>query len=202
MTESGTPAGEPYPAQTDYIDRGVGVPDRLRRLWAPYRMNYIVDSGLRKPGETRTNPFTSIPRLSDEDGLIVARGVHVYCVLNLYPYNSGHVLVVPYREVARLEDLTAEECAELMLFAQKAVRAINSVSSPQGFNVGFNLGHSSGGSINDHLHLHVVPRWGGDANFMTVIDGTKVLPQLLRDTRALLAEAWHSRDSKEAGGHA
>ena len=177
------------------VDRGAGVPDRLVRLWAPYRMSYIADSGAEgrtdDGGSTdRRDPFLRIPELDDEEGLIVARGESVYCVLNLYPYNSGHMMVVPYRKVANLEDLTAEESGELMAFAQIAVRAVKSVSNPDAINVGLNLGKASGGSVGDHLHLHIVPRWAGDASFMTVISGTKVLPQLLRDTRKLLADAW------------
>lgn len=171
-------------SDSEFRDSGVGQPDRLARLWAPYRMNYIAD---RTPGE---DPFEEIPKGSDEDGLIVARGELVYCLLNLFPYNSGHMMVVPYRRVANLEDLTFEESCELMAFTQRAIRTLKAVSNPQAVNVGLNLGKASGGSIADHLHVHVVPRWAGDANFMTVIGGTKVLPQLLRDTRALLAQAW------------
>ena len=181
------------------IDRGVGVPDRLVRLWAPYRMSYIADSGPGRrsdtdPGPDRRDPFLRIPELDDDEGLIVARGESVYCLLNLYPYNSGHMMVVPYRKVANLEDLTTEESGELMMFAQTAVRAVKSVSHPDAINVGLNLGKASGGSVSDHLHLHIVPRWAGDASFMTVISGTKVLPQLLRDTRRLLEQAWAELD--------
>ena len=170
-----------------FSDTGVGISDRLERLWAPYRMNYIVN---RVPGAKKENPFTQIPLLDDEEGLIVARGQWVYVVLNLYPYNSGHMMVVPYRQESNLEDLTPEESAELMHFAQIAVRVLKKVSRPDACNVGFNLGKSAGGSVGEHLHLHIVPRWNGDANFMTVIKGTKVLPQLLRDTRRLLAAGW------------
>lgn len=184
------------------VDRGVGEPDRLERLWAPYRMHYIADNGAAKDdaghedadsssssGRSR-NPFVELPSRSDEDALIVARGELVYCVLNLYPYNAGHLMVVPYRQVANLEDLSDEEMTELMAFGQRAIRTLKKVSRPHALNVGFNLGRASGGSVGEHLHMHVVPRWSGDANFMTVIDGVKVLPQMLRDTRALLADAW------------
>lgn len=147
-------------------------------------MSYIAD---RKTGG---NPFTDLPSLSDEDALIVARGELVYCVLNLFPYNAGHMMVVPYREVANLEDVTDGEMTELMAFGQEAIRTLKRVSNPHAVNVGFNLGKASGGSVAEHVHMHVVPRWSGDSNFMTVIDGTKVLPQLLRDTRSLLAESW------------
>ncbi len=120
----------------------------------------------------------------------MARGDVVYAVLNLHPYNPGHLMVVPYRHVAELEDLTAGGDAGLAELTRQAVVAIKAASAPHGFNVGLNLGDVAGGSLADHLHQHVVPRWGGDANFMTVVGHTKVIPQLLADTRDLLAEAW------------
>ena len=189
-----------------YVDTGVGDPDRLARLWAPYRSSYIT----QMPAESETgetggssrstgDPFLEIPQMSDEDGLIVARGKTVYAVCNLYPYNAGHLMVVPYRKVAELEELTDAETDELMVFAKRAVKTLKRVSKPEAINVGLNLGKASGGSVGDHLHLHVVPRWAGDSNFMTVISGTKVLPQLLRDTRALLADGWREVDLLEAG---
>ena len=179
-------------------DTGAGEPDELARLWAPYRMAYIAEPP--KPAEGATGePFLDIPKMSDEDGLIVARGTTVFAVLNLYPYNAGHLMVVPYRKVAELEALTDAETTELMAFAKQAVKTLKRVSKPEAINVGLNLGKASGGSVGDHLHLHVVPRWAGDSNFMTVISGTKVLPQLLRDTRALLADGWREVDLLEAG---
>jgi ATP adenylyltransferase len=176
------------------VDHGAGDPDHLQRLWTPHRMTYIAESPMKREGQGgsagSSEPFTDIPNLPDEDGLVVARGDLVYAVLNLYPYNPGHLMVVPYRRVSELEDLTVEESAELMAFTQKAIRVIKGVSKPHGFNVGLNLGHSAGGSLAEHLHLHVVPRWGGDANFITIIGGSKIIPQLLRDTRTLLATEW------------
>ncbi len=154
-------------------------------------MTYIADT---KPADKSGHPFLDIPRMSDEDGLIVARGEHVYAVLNLYPYNPGHTMIVPYRQVADLEDLTPEEASELMAFTQKMIRTIKAVSNPNAFNVGLNLGYAAGGSLSEHLHQHIVPRWMGDANFITIVGETKVMPQLLRDTRALLAEAWQRLD--------
>lgn len=171
-------------------DRGVGQRDHLQRLWTPYRMDYLAEAPARRDDAERVEPFTDIPQMSDEDGLLVARGELVYAVLNLYPYNPGHLMVVPYRRVSELEDLTAAESAEVMAFTQKAIRVIKSVSNPHGFNVGINLGTSAGGSLAEHLHVHVVPRWGGDANFITIVGGSKVIPQLLRDTRRLLADEW------------
>ena len=172
------------------IDRGVGATDRLQRLWTPYRMSYLAEAPQRGENSVPSEPFTDIPQLADEDGLVVARGELVYAVLNLYPYNPGHLMVVPYRRVSELEDLSDKESAELMGFIQKAIRVIKNVSRPHGFNVGLNLGTSAGGSLAEHLHVHVVPRWGGDANFITIIGESKVLPQLLRETRQLLATEW------------
>ena len=172
------------------LDRGVGEQDHLQRLWTPYRMNYLAEAPMKRDNGQSEQPFTDIPQLSDEDGLVVARGELVYAVLNLYPYNPGHLMVVPYRRVSELEDLTDLESAELMGSIQKAIRVIKSVSRPHGFNVGMNLGTSAGGSLAEHLHVHVVPRWRGDANFITIVGGSKVIPQLLRETRQLLATEW------------
>ncbi len=174
------------------VDRGAGEQDHLQRLWTPHRMSYIAESPMKKGADSALSkePFTDIPTMSDEDGLMVARGELVYAVLNLYPYNPGHLMVVPYRRVSELEDLTVDETAELMAFTQKAIRVMKAVSRPHGFNVGLNLGTSAGGSLAEHLHMHVVPRWGGDANFITIIGGSKVIPQLLGETRRLLAEEW------------
>jgi ATP adenylyltransferase len=128
--------------------------------------------------------------MSDEDGLIVARGGAVFAVLNLYPYNSGHLMVVPYRHVPDYTDLNDAETAELADFTKRALQALRKASGAQGFNVGMNLGGVAGAGIAAHLHQHVVPRWGGDTNFMPVVGHTRVLPQLLRDTRDILAGAW------------
>ena len=167
---------------------GAGEPDAFVRLWTPHRMAYIKGEG--KPAGTSECPFCRAPALSDEDGLVLARGERVYAVLNLYPYNSGHLMVVPYRHVADYTELTAGECGELAAFTQRAMATVRAVSGAQGFNIGMNQGSVAGAGIAAHLHQHVVPRWGGDTNFMPVVGHTKVLPQLLADTRALLAEAW------------
>ncbi|HEY9565665.1 MAG TPA: HIT domain-containing protein [Nocardioides sp.] len=164
---------------------GSDGPEALERIWTPHRMAYIRSS-IAGDG----CPFCIIPGLPDADSLVVARGEHTYVVLNLHPYNPGHLMVLPYRHVAGLEELTAEESSELMALTQRAITVIRSISTPHAFNVGLNLGGAAGGSLADHLHQHVVPRWSGDANFITIVGGTKVLPQLLQDTRDLLAEAW------------
>ncbi|WP_130492893.1 HIT family protein [Motilibacter rhizosphaerae] len=155
-------------------------------------MAYIRGEG--KPsgsGEDEACPFCRIPGQSDEDGLVVARGEHVYAVLNLYPYNAGHLLVVPYRHIADYTELLeGAETAEFSAFTKRCMTTVRAVSAAHGFNVGMNQGSVAGAGIAAHLHQHVVPRWGGDTNFMPVVARTRVLPQLLADTRALLAEAW------------
>lgn len=179
MTDAAGPELEPRD--------GIGTPDGFRRLWTPHRMAYIKDAG------NEGCPFCRIPALPDDEGLVVARGDQVYAVLNLHPYNPGHLMVLPYRHVAGLEELTDAEAGELMAFTQEAVRTLKRVAAPHAFNVGMNLGAVAGGSLADHLHQHVVPRWGGDANFIAVVGQTKVIPQLLTETRDLLASAWERR---------
>ncbi|MDN5896117.1 MAG: HIT domain-containing protein [Nocardioides sp.] len=174
-------------ASEEVHEQGPGADDGLERIWTPHRMAYV-----RSAVDGEGCPFCTIPGKPDQDSLVVARGRETYVVLNLHPYNPGHLMVVPYRHVAGLEDLTSGESAELMLLTQHAIRVIRSVSRPHAFNVGLNLGGPAGGSLADHLHQHVVPRWSGDANFITVVGGTKMLPQLLQDTRDLLASAWDS----------
>jgi ATP adenylyltransferase len=167
-----------------------GVPDAFQRLWTPHRMVYIGGEGKPASEAEHHCPFCDIPKGTDADGLIVARGELVYAVLNLYPYNPGHLMVVPYRHIADYTDLTADEATATAVFTQRAMTVLRAVASPQGFNIGINQGYVGGAGIAAHLHQHVVPRWGGDANFMPVIGRTKVLPQLLTDTRKLLAAAW------------
>lgn len=164
-------------------------PDGLQRLWSPHRMAYI-DGHDDVPATPPPCPFCAIPSLPDEQGLVVARGEQVYAVLNLYPYNTGHLMVVPYRHVADYTHATEPETAEMTSFTQRAIEVMQTVSKPQGFNIGINQGNAGGAGIAAHLHRHVVPRWNGDANFMPVIGRTKVLPQLLDETRSLLANAW------------
>jgi len=173
----------------------IGTPDGLERLWTPHRMTYIA--GEDRPGAGHEKPtgcpFCLAPEREGDDNLVVHRGDLVFVVLNLYPYNPGHLLVCPYRHVADYTELDEAETAELAACTQTAMRVIRQVSRAHGFNLGMNQGGVAGAGIAAHLHQHVVPRWGGDANFMPVIARTKVLPQLLADTRALLAAAWPAR---------
>jgi len=166
------------------------MPDRWERLWAPHRMSYLTGENRPLPGNEIECPFCRIPKLSDEEGLIVARGKNAYVVMNLYPYNAGHVLICAYRHVADLTDLNVEERNEILELSARAMKTIRKVSGAAGFNLGMNQGAISGAGVAEHIHQHVVPRWGGDANFMPLIGQTKVLPQLLADTRAELAAAW------------
>jgi ATP adenylyltransferase len=165
---------------------GVGEPDAFRRLWAPDRLTYVT-----RPKDDGC-PFCAVPGLSDEDGLVLRRGTTAYAVLNLYPYNPGHLMLVPYRHVAEYGALTPAEVAEIGALTQEALAALRTASGAQGFNVGLNLGAVAGAGIAAHLHQHVVPRWGGDTNFMPVVGHTRVLPQLLGQTREMLAAAWPS----------
>ena len=190
MTTQGsgpTPAGgspAPEPA-TDFAR----VEDGFERLWTPHRMAYILgDKATEEAGHGC--PFCSAPGKSDEEGLMVHRGEHCYVVMNLFPYNPGHVLVCPYRHVSLYIDLTDEETAEFTALTKQAVTALQSASEPHGFNLGMNQGAVAGAGVAAHLHQHVVPRWSGDSNFLPIIGQTKALPVLLEDTRTRLVAAW------------
>jgi ATP adenylyltransferase len=168
-----------------------GDPDVFGRLWTPHRLAYI--KGENKPAHDEAGaecPFCAAPSRSDEDGLIVARGERVYAVLNLYPYNSGHLMTVPYRHVADYPELDPDETLELARFTQRAMQVLRAAMAPHGFNLGINQGPVAGAGIAAHLHQHVVPRWGGDTNFMPVVGQTRVLPQLLAEAREQIAATW------------
>ena len=169
---------------------GAGEPDAFERLWAPHRILYIKGEGKPSTSDAVDCPFCRIPSMDDAEGLIVHRGTHAYAVLNLYPYNAGHLLVCPYRHVADYTDLDDDETVEVAAITKTAMRVMRAVTSPHGFNLGMNQGSVAGAGIAAHLHQHVVPRWGGDANFLPVIGQTKTMPQLLGDTREMLAAAW------------
>jgi ATP adenylyltransferase len=178
-----------------------GEPDGFQRLWTPHRMVYI--DGQDKPADATSTecPFCRVQSGSDEAGLIVARGTAVFAILNLYPYNSGHLMLLPYRHVSDYSELTPEETVELATMTKVALAALRATYAPQGFNLGTNLGVAAGAGIAAHLHQHVVPRWGGDANFLPVVGHTKALPELLADTRARLASAWpRAADDVRADG--
>lgn len=155
-------------------------------LHAPWRINYVLaQKNPTAPGESSL--FTRIGQESqDEANHVVARGRHCYVLLNAYPYNAGHLMIVPYRQVAGLEELTDEEALELMQWSRRCVEALRAALRPHGFNLGLNLGKCAGAGIVEHLHFHVVPRWDGDTNFMPVLGATAILPEALQETAAKL----------------
>lgn len=158
----------------------------MDRLWSPWRYHYVSSVS---PGDACI--FCEKARENrDEDNLILYRGRLNYALLNLFPYTTGHLMITPYRHVAQLEDLSTEEAAELFELTRTAVRCLRSVYRPQGFNLGMNLGECAGAGIAGHLHMHVLPRWTGDANFMTTIAETRVMPEDLRETWRKLSAAF------------
>jgi ATP adenylyltransferase len=166
-----------------------GVPYAFQRLWTPHRLAY-VKGGQEQVTGSHNCPFCEAPSRSDEDSLIVHRGELAYVVLNLFPYNPGHLLVCPYRHVPDYTDLTLAETAEFAALTQQGMRVVRTVANPSGFNLGMNQGVTGGAGIAAHLHQHIVPRWGGDGNFMPIIAGTKAITQTLGDVRQQVSAAW------------
>ncbi|MFZ4505107.1 MAG: HIT family protein [Microbacteriaceae bacterium] len=166
-------------------DAFAGDPDGMDRLWTPHRLVY-----LNKDAPEAGCAFCNAPQRSDEDGLIVYRGVSAYVIMNLYPYNSGHIMVCPFRHVATYDLATHDEVAEIGALTQTAMTVLSSVTGCDGFNIGMNQGEVAGAGIADHLHQHIVPRWKNDANFFPIIAQTKAFPRLLGDMRTSLSEAW------------
>lgn len=166
----------------------------LERIWSGWRSSYVSGADVRA-GSAPTGDGSVFTRLvrsgqPDEATHIVHRSDTCFVVVNIFPYTSGHVLVVPYREVPDLDDLTAGETSDLWKTVTDTVRVVRHVYRPDGVNVGLNLGRPSGGSIPDHLHVHVVPRWTGDSNFMTAISNTQTLPESLVDTASKVRDGW------------
>ncbi len=161
--------GEEYEVVEDAASFAA-VPDAFQRLWTPYRIAYIRE-GSEPDYQPGACPFCVAPTLSDEEALIVARGTHAYVLLNLYPYNSGHLLVCPYRHVALYDEATDEEVAEIGSLTQTAMRVLTATSGAHGYNIGMNQGRLAGAGVADHLHQHVVPRWALDSNFLPIIAG-------------------------------
>jgi ATP adenylyltransferase len=153
-------------------------------------MAYLTGENRPLPSNEIDCPFCEIPKKSDEVALIVYRGALNYAVLNLYPYNPGHLLICTYRHVADLTELSESERNEMAELAATAMRVLRQVSNAAGFNLGINQGAVSGAGVAAHIHQHVIPRWSGDANFMPLIGQTKVLPKLLSESRDEIASAW------------
>jgi ATP adenylyltransferase len=156
-------------------------------LWAPWRLEYIVQAG-ELPGCVLCAEAAG--ELPEAESLLVHRGASAVAILNKYPYSSGHLMVAPVRHVGSLAELTDDEALELHRLAVAGIAALGVVYGPDGFNVGWNLGRVAGAGITDHVHLHVVPRWSGDTNFMPVLADVKVLPEYLLETRDRLRAAW------------
>lgn len=163
----------------------------LDRIWNGWRNDYVVGAG-EPPVTGAGSLFTRLLNsgLSDDETYIVHRGALTFALLNAFPYTPGHLMVLPFREVGNLEDLDAAELAELWAMVTQAVRAVKVAYSPGGVNVGVNIGQAAGGSVSEHLHVHVVPRWSGDSNFMTAIAEARTLPEALSQTATKLRSAW------------
>ncbi|WP_131160567.1 HIT family protein [Aeropyrum pernix] len=175
------------------MSRHVWVKRWYSILWAPWRMKYIKQAGSREGCV-----FCEAPSMGDDaKALIVYRGSLSYVILNKYPYNSGHIMVTPYRHVAELEDLTMDEIMEMAKLVRASVKALKRVYAPHGFNIGVNIGEAAGAGIAGHFHIHVVPRWRGDSNFMLTVGGTKVIPESLEDTFKKLKPAVEEEARKE-----
>lgn len=168
-----------------------GTPDAFDRLWTPQRLAY-VSKGQSQVTDEASCPFCAAPQRDDAASLIVARGKTCYVVMNLYPYNPGHLLICPYRHIPHYTDLTVEETAEFAQLTQIGMEVLRDVSHAAGFNLGMNQGHAGGAGIAAHLHQHVVPRWGGDGNFLPIIAQTKNVTGTIGDMRELIADAWEA----------
>jgi ATP adenylyltransferase len=170
------------------VEAGQGL-DGLQRLWTPWRQSYVRDPDASSTG----CPFCVLPARGvehDRESLIVYRASAVYAILNAYPYNPGHLLIVPFRHTDDFAALTVEELHQMAETSQRAVQVLRDTSGAHAFNIGLNVGGAAGAGIADHVHQHVVPRWGGDTNFMPVVGQTKVLPELLAETYARIAPAF------------
>jgi len=168
-----------------------GDPDGVERLWTPHRMAYVRNASERpRIEDTRECPLCKTEQDDDRAHLIVHRGTHCYVVLNLYPYNPGHLMICPVRHIGWYTETSDAERDEMAALTQDAMRVLQAVTGTQGFNIGMNQGVTGGAGISEHLHQHVVPRWVGDANFLPIVGKTKAVPELLDDTWERLSAAW------------
>lgn len=159
----------------------------MNHIWSPWRMNYIMNHErvadcvfCKAAGEQ-----------NDPENLVVYRGQAAFVILNRFPYTSGHLMIVPFTHAASLDELPTTTQAEMMALATRSVQVLREVYNPEGFNLGINLGEAAGAGIADHLHLHVVPRWNGDTNFMSAVGGTRVLPENLQDSYTRITQHWN-----------
>jgi len=162
----------------------------MNRLFAPWRMKYILDNN-----KENGCIFCNFPEENnDEERFILARSKKSFIMLNAFPYNNGHLMVSPYRHIADYDDLSIEELVDIHVNVQKVIKMLKRVQNPQGFNVGLNLGKTAGAGFDEHLHIHIVPRWNGDTNFMPVLDDTRVIPQSLLETYRTLKNDWDKHE--------
>lgn len=187
MSENTTPEHSTAASVQDSFELP-GAPDQFQRLWTPHRTAYV--SGGQKDYTEKTCPFCTAPSRSDEESLIVHRGEHAFVILNLYPYNPGHLLVCPYRHIPFYDDATEAETMEIAQLTQLAMKVLREVSHNDGFNIGINQGKVGGAGIADHLHQHILPRWSGDTNFLPIIAQTKTMSRTLDDMRSAIAEGF------------
>lgn len=168
------------------------------RIWAPWRLKYVKDAD--KDNEDQC-VFCAKPALGDDEtALIVHRGERSFVILNLYPYTNGHLMVAPFDHIGRIQDISEETTTEMLALAKLAMNRLEDVYGPQGFNVGFNQGRAAGAGVEHHIHMHVVPRWGGDTNFMPVIADHRVMPQSLEDSYRVLRGAFDEEPGPEDEG--
>jgi len=159
------------------------VTREMKRMWSPWRSKYIET--FKKPSKKRKGESlftTALKARKDDKHYIVWRGKYCFVIMNLYPYNSGHLMIVPHRQTEKFEELTEPELTEIMLTARRSMKALHKVMSPQGFNFGANIGRASGAGIDDHIHFHLVPRWNGDTNFMPVLSNAKIISEDMKTT--------------------
>lgn len=158
----------------------------MERLWAPWRMQYIASASAGPPAECIFCRFPA--ETDDEANHVLQRGEHAFIVLNAYPYSNGHLMIAPYRHTANLDDLEDAEMLEMMALVRRSVNLLKRAYRPEGFNIGVNLGRTAGAGIADHVHMHVVPRWNGDTNFMAVVGDVRVIPESLESVYRRLVE--------------
>ena len=173
----------------DFLDGMGPMQDGFERLWTPHRLVYLQE--LQQP-ERDQCPFCTAPDKDPEDGLVVRKGETAFVLLNLFPYNPGHLLVCPYRHVASYDEATDSEVAEIAKLTQEAMQTLRKVSGAHGFNIGMNQGEVAGAGIAAHLHQHIVPRWRNDSNFFPIVAQTKAMPRLLGEVRETIANNWQA----------
>ena len=160
----------------------------MKYLWSPWRMPYIQS----KKSDEECVFCSELSRIDGEGNLIIYRGLSNFLILNRYPYTSGHLMIVPNTHVSTLEQLDEETSNEMMKLAKKTLLVLDAVYHPQGYNMGINIGQAAGAGITEHVHMHIVPRWVGDTNFMSALNQTRVLPETLEETYGRISKAWRN----------